>query len=214
MNVPTPVRPRLTTLWGGAGIVVASLLSLLAFFRFSFPLTHDYFLVFSAPIPAAVSAVILLVAIGILAFGIPGESGIVGHSVVGKVALLVFGIRDPVRLLVSSLSKGRSIDAIVAVGRFEFAFEFVVLAAIVVAAVVVVRADVLHGFARWALVPVAVCDVIIMGLSFIPVLALVPVANGVGLLRLVSLVALGIGYLLEGRSAAIRHRLQIINERW
>jgi hypothetical protein len=216
MNTSTLNRPHLTTLWGGGGIVIAALLSLLATFRVAVPLAHDYSFQFRGAIPQLLSSIVLAVAIGILALGIRAEAGIVRRSVVGKIALIVFGLRDVVIALVGMLSRNLSQNALAIESYFDLAFEVIVVVAGVVAAVVIVRADVLDGFARWVLVPVAVWNAIIIGVMLIPVIevAYYFVAWPTEIVRPALFIALGAAYLLEGQSAAIRHRLQIINENW
>lgn len=218
MNTFTRIRPNVTTLCAGGGIIVVSLIWFFAYFGLAIPITDEYILLFTAEIPQRISSIILLLAMGILAFGIRGEPGIVGRSVIGKIALLVFGLGTDavVPALVGVLARNLSQNTLTIEGYFElnFAYGLIIIASGVVAAIVVVRANILHGFARWALVPVVVCYGFAMGLSWIPELEAVYVAAGTELLRPASLIVLGFTYLLQGQSAAIHHRLQIINEKW
>jgi hypothetical protein len=217
-HLPTPhlTTPHFTTLWGGSGLVVAGVLSLLAIFNVAVPLARDYYFPFSSTIPQLLASIILLVSVGILALGIRGESGIAGRSVVGKTALLVFGLGHLVFYLVGLLSKNLSQNALTIESYFDLAFEIIVLVAGVIAAVVVLRAGVLHGFARWVLVPVAVWNAIIFGVMSTPLIqvAYVLVVWQADIVPPVLLIVLGLSYLLQGQSAAIRHRLHIINENW
>jgi hypothetical protein len=215
VNVARITTSHLTTLWGGGGIIVAALLTVLAAFHVGVPLTDSDSLVFSSTIPQLTSSVVLLVAFGVLAFGVRGESGIAARSIVGKSSLLVFAAGNVVFQLIALLTNDLSFDALVAVGSVEFVLSVIFVGAGVVAALVIMRAGVLHGFARWALLIVVVWQAIVMVLWSIPVvefgLFLVP---WVSFVEPALLLALGIGYLLQGQSAAIQRRVRIINEHW
>jgi hypothetical protein len=213
MNTPALTRPHLTTLWGGGGILVVALLSWLAALNVAVPLTADYFLPFGSRIPSMVSDTILLGAVAILALGIRGESGIVGRSVVGKIALLVFGLGGWAFQVLGLLPIGQGQD-FVAVGA---SLTIALTVAVAAAAVVVVRARVLSGFARWALVPVAVCNAVAAGLSYIPgqdLTYVIYIGGWIRILLPLSLTVLGFSYLLYGQSAAIRRRLHVLNQAW
>ncbi len=214
MTVSTRNMPYRTTLWGGGGLVLSGLIALLASLHFVLSLTPSRSLFFASTVPLMVSDVVMLLATVILAFGVRGESGIAGASIIGKVALLVFGASYLLFSLYGLLPSSRTpgVAASVFVGD---ALELVVIAAAVVAGVVVVRAKELHGVARWMLLAVALWDAIWGGMIFIPSigLALILAVWQADILMPVALIVLGVTYAVQGRSAAIRRRLQIINER-
>ncbi len=216
METSTPARPRITTLWGGLGIAISGAITLLASFHLVVPVLVGYGLSLSGVVPQLISSAVLLAAAAILAFGIRGESGIVGGSVVGKVALVVFGADHLLIDLRSLLPVDLTTDAIIVQTSASVAMDALGIAAVVIAAICVARADVLHGVARWVLVVVAAVDVVMTGVQYAPFIAIAyafAVVNAY-LVPVVLLIVLGVTYAVQGRSTAIRHRLQIINEKW
>lgn len=215
MTVSTRNMPYRTTLWGGGGLVLSGLIALLASLHFVLSLTPSRSLFFASTVPLMVSDVVMLLATVILAFGVRGEPGIAGTSIVGKVALLVFGAGYLLFGLYDLLPISQTPGVAAAVFGGE-ALELVVIAAAVVAAVVVARVGVLHGVARWMLLAVGLWDAIWGGMVFIPSieLALNLAIWQTDVLMPVALIVLGVTYALQGRSAAIRQRLQTINEHW
>ncbi len=201
--------PRTTTVFAGVGISVAALLWLLTDPVFGF-------LFLTGPIPRIGSAIILLAAMATLAFGTCGESSIVGSSIVGTVALLVFGARNLVfELLVMIPFTG---DALPVVRGVSSGLSVLFVVALAVAAASVVRASVLHGFARWILLGVVTCYAIITTLS------LIPQAGEVGYVLLAvwqvwlavpaSLLILGITYVFQGQSVAVLRWLRTVHDKW
>lgn len=204
-----------TTLLGGLGIVLATLPPLAGTLDPTWP--H---------IPGAqpVSWMIFAVALGILAFGMSGESGIVGDSVVGRVALFVFGIHELVLTLASTLTPLPadpreaspplgSPAAIVGGWAFQ-SVSIVGLVAAAVAAIVIVRAGILGAPARWALLPVPVVGAVGMSLLFVPAqeVALVGAQFSEATFPLLALV--GVAYAVHGRWPAFRRWLAVVNEKW
>ncbi|HEY0260441.1 MAG TPA: hypothetical protein VGC18_11375 [Lacisediminihabitans sp.] len=149
----TTARPRVTLLAGGACLIVAgaTLLAVAVGVR-PFPTVGL----------SVASAVLLLAAACILALGVGGEPGIAGASRIGRAALIVFGARDLVGLIVDAIPIGP--DAYPLAIAVTSALSVVFAVAALVAGVFVARAGILRGPARWALLVVAVCHAIIAAL--------------------------------------------------
>ncbi|MDF2442855.1 MAG: hypothetical protein JWR01_1058 [Subtercola sp.] len=209
------IRTARTTLLGGLGIVLGVIYPLVGSIDPAWP---------RIPGGQLVSWMVFAVALGILAFGVPGESGIVGDSGVGRVALFVFGIHELVLGIAGAVTP-MSTDPAAAVaaagtpaaifgGWVFLSVGILGLVAAVVAAVAIVRAGILHGPARWALLPVPVAWAVGLALLFVPVqeVALVGVRFSTAVFPLLALV--GAAYALHGRWPAIRARLRILNEKW
>lgn len=216
MSDAQPAGSHLTTIVGGAGVLLASLILLLASLGAVIPISDAYIFPFRSQVPSTVSAIIFLVALAVLAFGIRGEQGIVGGSIVGKVAMLVFGIGGVVTRIIGLLSDNTTLTGAIAVGYLLTAISAIVLIASIVAAIVIARAGVLHGFARWALLVLVAWDLLMTALFSAPLIqvAYVLAVWHVDVIRPLLLIAVGVAYLLHGQTAAIRHRLHIINEKW
>ncbi len=209
MATPALRPARITTVVGGGAITVAALIWLLASPSFGFLFRGN-------PIPLAVTAVFLLAAMGVLAFGIRGETSIVGSSIVGKVALVIFGARNLVYVLLDKLPFNVAVLPVMT--YMSSAFTLFVVVALAVAAALVVRAGVLHGFARWVLLVVAICYTIVTSLTFVPLVEVGYVLSGfdLGWWLIVpeSLLVLGITYVFHGQSATVRHWMRTIYEKW
>lgn len=206
--------PR-TTLWGGGILVASALIAFLASLHFALPLDQYTDFPFAGTVPLTISNLVMVLSLTVLAFGVRGEAGIAGSSVLGRVALVVFGagyLLFRLYLLVPGTETPGSTLAVIA----GSALELLVIVAGVVAGVVVLRAHVLHGGARWMLLVVSVWDAACGLMIFVPSVAfalnlaiwqvevLIPAAH----------IVLGVTYVLHGRSAAIRHRLRTIYEQW
>ncbi|RFA08547.1 hypothetical protein B7R54_04380 [Subtercola boreus] len=212
--MPPPSTAR-TTLLGGFGIVIAMLVPLVGSLDPTWP---------RIPGSQLLSWMIFAVALGILAFGVPGESGIVGDSVVGRVALFVFGIHQLVLGIASTVTpvptdpvsaKAQAGSTASIVGGWVFEAILVAgLVAAAVAAVVIVRAGLLGGPARWALLPVPLVDAIGLVLLFVPVQEVALVGAQLSEAVFVLLALVGAAYALDGRWPAIRRWLRLVNEKW
>jgi hypothetical protein len=155
----TGSRPsRRTLTFGGAALVLASIGPLVSLLVFVFPPPGESWLyAFAQPIFAQACTAILVVATVILAVGLPGEDGIVRSSVIGRVALIAYGVVN----LASALLNGSlptdpgSLWVLPIVNSSLSAVAFI---ALVVAAAAVVRAGVVRGAGRWGLVAVAIAS--------------------------------------------------------
>ncbi|RFA15321.1 hypothetical protein B7R21_04710 [Subtercola boreus] len=204
-----------TTLLGGLGIVLAMLYPVAGTIDPAWP---------NIPGAQLVVWMVFAVACGILAFGVPGERSIVGDSGVGRVALFVFGIHElvlgiasivtPVVSDPSAVLASAGTPAAIFGGWVFQSVGILGLVASAVAAVAIVRAGILHGPARWMLLPVPVVWAVGMALLFVPVqeVALVGVRFSTAVFPLLALV--GAAYALHGRWPAIRAWLRVVNEKW
>ncbi|MGX5681706.1 hypothetical protein [Schumannella luteola] len=144
-------RPAWST-FGGGGILLAATLLFVATI-----LEYVYWVVAEADSPGLLVAVVVTLGASILlyaaavfplAFGSRGSNGIVGRSVLGKVALLAFGLGFAVaETLYLIATYGIGADP----GWGAMVFFVVQFVGIVVAAIVIARASIATGFARWSL---------------------------------------------------------------
>jgi hypothetical protein len=216
MTTIRPGNPRSTTLWAGSGVVIVGALALFSALRVVLPLTQQISVPLFGHVATIVSALVLLAAMGILAFGVRGESGIVGRSAIGKGALLAFGIGALLLTFLDLVPVDQRSPGLAVVITLVVSAQVLCVGAAVVASIVIARAGILRGFARWAFVIVAASYLVLTGLSFVPMIevAYALAALQTALLRPASLILLGLAYVLQGRSDAIRHRLQVINAKW
>jgi len=164
-----PVSPRSssrsTLCWGGAGIVLATLAPAIALTVFLFPAPYEYSWLnsFSLPLPTMLSAVVLVVAFMILARGVRGEHGIAGSSFLGKLALVLYPVAGlavtMIVLAFGAAPPGTRPETMALAGVGFWAARAFELAALVVAAIAVLRAGVVHGIARWGLPALAITTV-------------------------------------------------------
>ena len=196
------VAVRATLTWAGAAIVLATVI----------PVVEELFLMFApsgtswlysvvSPSLAVASAGLLLIAFVVLAFGLRGEPGIAGHSRVGRSALVVFGALTTLTAGYAALNASMVFTAdgpLAAVYMVLRASESVRVAALVVAAVSVLRVRVLMGPARWALHILALALVGTVVLGWMPF----PVTSGVWVWELVAvpatLLLTGVLFLVQG----------------
>lgn len=209
--------PRTTTLVGGMGLAVVGLLGLLPFVLDWVPAAPDSLSVLRSGPAQGIRDLALLVSCLILAFGLRHETGISARSLPGRVAFVVLAVAFPVQRLASFvlLSPGQSgTPSVVVVGT---ALEILPIAAVLVAAVAVVRAGILDGFARWSL--------LVYGLTEAIVFAMVNVPNAsqtytlvvffyVAALSPLLLLAAGASFVLSGRSAAVKQKVRAVYVRW
>ena len=174
----TPPRvPRLTLLWGGAGIVVATALPLLWEATISLGGALLWRPSYAWPqVALALSAVVLLGAFIVLSVGIGTESGIVGASRVGKFSLIAFPAATVVAYALdfSSLSLlshlPRSVydgtgqpdqHVLITVTRAYQGIAFLGVIGLVVGSIFVARAGIVRGVVRWGLLALALVTIVV-----------------------------------------------------
>jgi len=209
--------PQRTTFWAGVCFVVAALLAVLVFSQFALAVTKSFSLFIPNPIAMVLAAAVRAAGFVVAALGLRGEAGVVADSRLGRAALILFGVGDRVWAVESLFPFGTADgppSAVLIVASTALAVAVPIAA--LVAAVVVYRAAVLGGIARWILLPIALVDLVILVLEFGPLQDLFVALNLLPLefLQPVLLVALGAAYLVHGRGEAVKHRAQVINENW
>lgn len=186
---------RITTTAGGALLTVAGLLLLVR------GIGRD-----DAPALALLAAIALAVGAVVLALG-PG--GIAGGSWIGRAALVVLG-GGP---LVFALPDTTEQPLAIVLGTTQLGL---ITVATVVGAVVVAGAGVLHGVARWSLVPLAAFAVLVAVMSTVPLgeLPIRFVEWRLELLQPLALLAAGFAIGLHGHGPAIRRRTGRARDEW
>ena len=203
---------RSTLAWGGSGIVLATLPLLISQAVFLFPITDiSWMSNLEQPLLTGLSGCILVVSFVILAVGLRGEPGIASTSVVGKTALILFGVFTVVTGGYFVLP-GLTVDASPAMLAFWsigiWSIIILRLAALVVASIVTFRAGVLSGAARWGLPVLALTTTLALVADRIP---LVLISQGWGtlwlwLLVISQAVQLVTGVLYVVRAATVPRR--------
>ena len=200
---------RTTTLWGGVGLLVGGVLWILD--------VHIWFPhIVSGAVWVAVDDLIICAAAVVLAVGVRHETGIVGRFGWGAAAVILFGARNLALsgfgwILVATIPfppVGPSSTTIILINTvLIISFALATLAA----GIAMVRARVLHGFARWPLLALGCCYVLATAFIFVN-----PGPAGVVIeyLEPLLLIVTGLSYALHGQSASIRARAKIINEQW
>jgi len=147
--------------------------------------------------PATISALLLLGAVIVLAIGLRGETGIVGSSTLGKVALIVFGARGLVLVGFTIVLAGASLPVAQVINDCG---TVVFVAAGAVASIVVVRKRVLQGVSRWVLLAVAAGFGIVLLPTLLGSVEILRSLSGVGATVVMPLlvVALGVIYVVHG----------------
>ncbi|AYG03378.1 hypothetical protein [Gryllotalpicola protaetiae] len=222
----TPPRvPRLTLLWGGAGIVAATVVPLAwQVFHLVPPTGWERLNWAWESFSTTASAAVLLAAFTVLAVGVRRESGIAGSSIAGNVALIGFAVvglavnlynyvppdsfLSPMRHLTNSDYSGVSVADQQTLARAIWILEGVVYlghAALVVASVFVIRAHVLRGAARWGLAALALATVVVDLLwhaAFGPELSIRLLSQAQVVVPLIQLLV-GVVFLLQARSTRV-----------
>jgi hypothetical protein len=193
----TATRPAWSRL-GGGGILAAALLLFSATI-----LEYFYWVPAGGDSPALLVAILVTFGLSILlyllcvfplAFGSTGSNGIVGRSVVGKIALLAFGIGfaalQTTYLMNTYITGG---DA----GAVSPVLAAVQYLGVLVAAIIIARVGIATGAARWALlvgaVVSAVCQVVVQtAVSY----EVVTIAYSVST---IVQAAVGVTYLIAGK---------------
>ena len=209
--------PNRTTSFGGLGLTLVAVIQLVAVIATWFPSADESFsLLRSAPSQIIVD-LLLLASCVILAFGYRGDEGIVGPSVPRRIGFLLLGLASPIQILLSylasTLNTGGSSWAIW-VGT---ALGLLPMAGTTIAAVAVIRAGVLGGFARWVLLGVAAAEVVEFAFAAVQIASqgdYIAVAFYLAAVPPLLLLSAGVSFTLEGRSASIRQRLHTIHDTW
>ena len=186
---------RTTLTWGGAGLVLATVVPIVAELAFLFPPPGTSWLYsVETPFAGTASAAVLVIAFVVLAFGVRGEQGITGSSRVGRTALVLFALTSIVSagyVAVNMTAVGVNSSVLALVSILFWTLEIVRVVSLIVAAIVVFRAGVVTGPVRWGLPVVALVLAGVMVVSRIPLPALLDV-------WLWGLVAIPLGLLLTG----------------
>lgn len=209
MTTAAPTRPSSTISASGAVLLVAAAVGLLvvADVTATVPVTATLVVDARGFPQSAIGVAAEIAAALLLTFGRPSVTA----PGAGRSALVVWAGTD---LLVFVL--GWSVVSGLWVGWSLLALRLAGLVAAVLATVAIVRAGILRGVARWALLAVAGIDAALQGALMQPSLDLLQVVVVLQpfLVRELALVALGLALLLHGRGPAIRHRLRTIREQW
>lgn len=196
--------PALTLTWGGGALAFASLFPLLSNVGYLLPSVDLSWVYANHPVVGALSAIALIAGCIVLAAGLRGEPGIAGASIVGRVALIVFGLSHTLSTgYFAWRAPGSDADAALLVlwSVLIWGSTLLALAALGVAAIVVLRAGVIRGAARWALPALAVLTVVALLASMIPSLAFIPVWMGALIASEVAQLATGVLFVVEGQRA-------------
>ena len=209
--------PPTTTLVGGLGLALAGLLGVLPIALNWIPGAGELQSVLSTGPAHIIRVLALLAGCVTLAFGFRTETGIVGSSTAGRIALLLLGLGFPLQSLVSVaiLSSG-------AVGSWQgvvagTVLQLLPIAATFVAGVVVVRAQLVTGVARWGLCGVAAAEALVFLLSLridAPQSYLFVVLFVLAALPPLLLAVTGASLALHGRTAAITGRARRVYLAW
>jgi hypothetical protein len=204
----------LTLALGGAGILLASIVPFVDRALFIFPAVQDlnWFNRLEQSDSQELSAGILVVAFALLAFGFRAERGIAGRSVIGKAALILFAAPN---LLVVILDSGPMdtlpIDhARLAVETAAYvAATYGGLAGLLVAALIVLRAQVVRGVARFGLPLLALMTALPLAIGHVHSQVIGHIVFWDYSAGIVVLLAIGVLFLVQGASAALRNRYPI-----
>jgi hypothetical protein len=158
-----------TVVAGGVGIVLASIVPVVARAVFLFPVPYPLSWLNDSwwPFFAPTSAAILVVACAILAVGLRGEPAITGPRVVARVALVLFALASLAGSLLSFVPRpvGTTATELWLLGIGTWVLLGVGTVALIVAAIAVARVGVVRGVARWGLVALAALTVVYLVLG-------------------------------------------------
>jgi hypothetical protein len=201
-----------TLLLGGIGIVIATLNPLVGRAVFMFPVSNAFSWLNQSwqALPQQLSAGVLVVALTILAIGIGKESGIPGTSVIGKLSLMIIGVAALALSFIDTgpmptLGTNPTVLAFLTIGWVTGGI--LELAALTVASIVVFRAGVVRGIARWGLLALAITLTVTLALGHVPIREVGEVDVWGYPVALVIQLFVGLSYALSGRTAGLRNRL-------
>jgi hypothetical protein len=207
----------MTTLIGGLGLALVGVLELLPIVLNWFPAAYDTQNALRSGPAQSLQIIALLVSCVILAFGLRREGGIVGASAVGRMLLVLWGLANPIAVFVSFALVAGGLAGTLPGVVTGTVFQLLPLLALAGAAIMVARAHVLDGFARWILVGVAATEVLLFSLSALqnaPQAYYAIVFSYGAAIPPLMLAAAGVSVTLYGRSAAITQRLRAIYAQW
>jgi hypothetical protein len=201
------IAPRgTTTRWGGVGLAAAGVLLLAVGIAIGVPLSDAVLVALNGASVAVIAQLVQLAAAIVLAVGVHGEGGVVGRSGIGRTALIVFGAQGVAYRLLGVVQGGAA-DGVPLVLVLSTAWQLAVIAAVVLAAIAVLRARVLHGPARWALVLVAAVHVVFVALQYVPSGSVVTALEVLGgLVQPALLIVTGVVYAVSGTSTRAEGR--------
>jgi len=210
--------PQRTTVLAGALLLVSGVLLLMVSVRLAVPVTNSFVIPLSGPVVSFAAAIVRVAAFVVAAFGVAGEVGIAGHSTIGRSALAVWGLRDLV-FLTLALAPLTTTPVVASAG---LALNLVFAIAALASAILVLRARVLWGAARWVWLLVAIIEC-----AFVAVSDPLPFATDAALRLLLALaawpleyvepvltLAIAVSLLLWGRVEAVKHRARLVHDAW
>jgi hypothetical protein len=194
--------------FGGLGVACAGLIALLEAARLVMPVGFAANLYVFVAAAGILAGLVLLGSFILLAVAFHGEVGIAGHSRLGRAVLIVFGaswlvyeifatvVANAPGLEVASRLIGTSLTVLFGAAAFA-------------SAIFVVRAGVLHGFARWSLLLAALFDGALTLLSLVPDVTFVTflLIWQTDLIVPLTLLIVGASYILAGRARGIALRM-------
>jgi hypothetical protein len=208
---PRSPWPQSTTFWAGALLLAAGLLALLDAARAAVAVTEQFVVPLSGPGAGVAAAVLHAVALVVAAVGIGGEIGVAGARRWGRVALITTAVLTAALALeglpVQDVPPRPVLAAILVA-------HLLVLLGGLAAGLAVVRARVLSGPARWALLAAALLMVLLDAVGSTP-LAIPPLLTWPSeyLVPAATLLT-GLAFLLWGRTEAVKHRARVIHDAW
>ena len=206
-----------TTSLGGLGLVLVAIVPLAAVIARWFPDAGESLSVLSSAPSQLVVDLILLASCVILSFGYRGEPDIVGSSALGRVSFLVLGSASVIQFGFFGLTRVLNLGGAPETIWIGTSVELLPIGAMAVAAIAVIRARVLGGFARWILLGVAAAQVVQLALSSVQNASQAYYTAAVlyfAAVPLLLLLSAGVSFALEGRPAGIRQRLHAIDATW
>ena len=143
--------PQRTTFWAGICFVVAALLQVRVFTRFTVDVTRTFSLFIPNPVAMVLAAAVRAAGFVIAALGLRGEVGVVADSRLGKAALLLFGVGDLLYAVETLFPLGTDGPPSPVLLVANTGLAVAVPIAALVAALIMHRVAVLGGVARWIL---------------------------------------------------------------
>ncbi|MCX7523344.1 hypothetical protein OSC27_13785 [Microbacterium sp. STN6] len=192
MNTTSAVRSRVARIAGGVGLLVGGGFWILGASHVRAPLN------FSDSGPSATAAIIVLAGMILLAMGVGKNSGVVGRSATGKIALILFGLRNLVLWAFTQIvvDHGAMSAAIIIGNSLSVFFAVVGL----VAAIQVTRARVVSRVASTVFLIVAIVYAAASAMSVVPVIGIAIFLSTIHAAEVLAVALLIIGaiFLIEG----------------